>query len=153
MIVLEHMSGEGANFINSSWCYGECLRTRSSGDFPAECVYVLPTITEPPAEILVCGLLFFVSLLIYCDNCHNLYYTLKVCFRLISRHCSFANMFYSARNNTDCINAWMPSGPASNPIQSNEFRLAQVMFYARISITKHLYTNWLSSSSSQVNIE
>ena len=53
LIILEHMSGDGANFINSSWCYGECLRTRLQGDFPAECVYVLPTITKPPAEILV----------------------------------------------------------------------------------------------------
>jgi len=53
LIVLDQLDGDGANFINSSWCYGECLRTRSSGDFPAECVYVLPTITKPPAEILV----------------------------------------------------------------------------------------------------
>lgn len=53
LIVLEQMNGDGANFINSSWCYGECLRTRLSGDFPAECVYVLPTITKPPTEILV----------------------------------------------------------------------------------------------------
>ena len=53
LIVLEQISGDGGNFINSSWCYGECLRTGFSGDFPAECVYVLPTITKPPAEILV----------------------------------------------------------------------------------------------------
>ena len=53
LIVLEQMNGDGTNFINSSWCYGECLRTGLSGDFPAECVYVLPTITKPPGEILV----------------------------------------------------------------------------------------------------
>ena len=40
--------------VHSSWCYGECIRTGLFGDFPAECVYVLPTITKPPPEILVC---------------------------------------------------------------------------------------------------
>lgn len=29
------------------------MRTQRKGDFPAECVYVLPTITKPPPEILV----------------------------------------------------------------------------------------------------
>ena len=38
-------------------------------------------------------------------------------------------------------------------IQSNEFRQVQVILYARISIKKHLYTNWLTSSSSQVSVE
>jgi len=32
----------------------------------------------------------------------------------------------------------------SYPIQSNEFRRAQVILYARISISKHLYTNRLT---------
>lgn len=68
LIVLEQMNGDGANLINSSWCYGECLRTRQSGDFPAECVYVLPTITKPPAEILVS---FVISTFVV------LYYTLR----------------------------------------------------------------------------
>jgi len=61
LIVLEQTNGDGANFINSSWCYGECLRTGLSGDFPAECVYVLPTITKPPTEILVSVI----------DSCHR----------------------------------------------------------------------------------
>jgi len=38
-------------------------------------------------------------------------------------------------------------------IQSNEFRRALVILYARISISKHSYTNWLTSSSSQVSVE
>ena len=39
--------------MSSGWCFGKCSRTGKSGDFPAECVYVLPTITKPPTEILV----------------------------------------------------------------------------------------------------
>jgi len=38
-------------------------------------------------------------------------------------------------------------------IQSNEFRRVQVILYAHISIRQHLYTNWLTSSSSQVSVE
>jgi len=53
LIILEQLNSDAANFINSSWCFGECVRTGLSGDFSAECVYVLPTITKPPAEILV----------------------------------------------------------------------------------------------------
>jgi len=65
------MSGDGANFISSSWCYGECLRTRQRGDFPAECVYVLPTITKPPAEILVSAIDSHITLLHICDIFHS----------------------------------------------------------------------------------
>ncbi|KAK7499213.1 hypothetical protein BaRGS_00009473, partial [Batillaria attramentaria] len=50
LIVLEQHSGE--NVMNSGWCSGENMRTSHKGDFPAECVYVLPTITRPPEEIL-----------------------------------------------------------------------------------------------------
>ncbi len=39
--------------MKSGWCYGTCIRTNARGDFPAECVYVLPTITKPTVEILV----------------------------------------------------------------------------------------------------
>lgn len=51
LIVLNQQSGESV--MNSGWCVGECIRTSQKGDFPAECVYVLPTITKPPMEILV----------------------------------------------------------------------------------------------------
>jgi len=40
-----------------------------------------------------------------------------------------------------------------NPIQSNEFRRTQAILYARISMSKHLYTKWLTSSSSQVSVK
>lgn len=46
---------EGEDVMKSGWCYGECIRTQTKGDFPAECVYVLPTLTKPPAEVLVSG--------------------------------------------------------------------------------------------------
>ena len=51
LIVLVQQNGE--TVMNSGWCVGECMRTQKKGDFPAECVYVLPTITKPPPEILV----------------------------------------------------------------------------------------------------
>ena len=41
----------------------------------------------------------------------------------------------------------------SYPIQSSEFWRAQVILWARISVAEHLYTNWLTSSSSQVSIK
>ncbi|XP_046338016.2 myosin-VIIa-like isoform X1 [Haliotis rufescens] len=50
LIVLDQQSGE--TVMNSGWCYGENVKTNKKGDFPAECVYVLPTITRPPTEIL-----------------------------------------------------------------------------------------------------
>ena len=52
MIRLENEDGE--DVMRSGWCYGECERTGAKGDFPAECVYVLPAITKPPPEVLVC---------------------------------------------------------------------------------------------------
>lgn len=50
LIRLENEDGE--DVMRSGWCYGECERTGAKGDFPAECVYVLPTISKPPAEVL-----------------------------------------------------------------------------------------------------
>lgn len=39
--------------MKSGWCFGHCERTGAKGDFPAECVYVLPTLSKPPPAILV----------------------------------------------------------------------------------------------------
>lgn len=50
LIVLQQENGEA---YSNGWCYGENDRTHKCGDFPAECVYLLPTMTKPPAEILV----------------------------------------------------------------------------------------------------
>lgn len=69
LIILEQENGEAV--MNSGWCFGLCDRSGKQGDFPAECVYVLPTITKPPTDILVSLILtlcekllfFFVSVL------------------------------------------------------------------------------------------
>ena len=53
LLILE--DDEGADIMHSGWCYGLCQRTNQKGDFPSECVYVLPTINLPPPEILVRG--------------------------------------------------------------------------------------------------
>ena len=39
--------------MRTGWSYGKCERTQAKGDFPAECVYVLPTLTRPPNKVLV----------------------------------------------------------------------------------------------------
>jgi len=51
---LIELGEDSADMIQSSgWCYGLCVRTSKRGDFPAECVYILPTMTKPPSDILV----------------------------------------------------------------------------------------------------
>ena len=44
---------EGVDISHTGWCYGVCERTGQRGDFPSECVYILPTLTKPASEILV----------------------------------------------------------------------------------------------------
>lgn len=41
--------------MNSGWASGINERTKQRGDFPTDCVYVMPTVTMPPREIVVCG--------------------------------------------------------------------------------------------------
>lgn len=60
LIILDQ-ANSGEAVMNSGWCCGENISTKKKGDFPAECVYVLPTITKPPAEILVSDLTLFRS--------------------------------------------------------------------------------------------
>lgn len=43
----------GETVMNSGWCVGRCERTGQKGDFPAEAVYVLPALSQPPPDILV----------------------------------------------------------------------------------------------------
>ena len=47
------LASEGADSYGTGWCFGENDRTGKHGDFPAECVYLLPTMNKPPIEILV----------------------------------------------------------------------------------------------------
>lgn len=50
LIVLQQ---ENTDAYATGWCFGENDRTGKKGDFPAECVYLLPTMNKPPVEILV----------------------------------------------------------------------------------------------------
>lgn len=50
LIVLENEDGD--DVMRTGWSYGKCERTQARGDFPAECVYVLPTLNRPPNEVL-----------------------------------------------------------------------------------------------------
>eukprot|EP00049_Salpingoeca_infusionum_P025924 m.22679 g.22679 ORF g.22679 m.22679 type:complete len:2193 (-) comp8407_c0_seq1:205-6783(-) len=43
---------DGFSVMTSGWCFGRNDTTGQEGDFPANCVYVLPTVTRPSKEIL-----------------------------------------------------------------------------------------------------
>lgn len=51
LIILDEHDGE--HVMNSGWAHGVNDRTKQRGDFPADCVYVLPTITRPQYDIVV----------------------------------------------------------------------------------------------------
>ena len=53
LIVLEEHDGE--HVLNSGWAYGTNDRTKQRGDFPADHVYVLPTLSRPQYDIVVGG--------------------------------------------------------------------------------------------------
>lgn len=44
--------------MTSGWAHGVNDRTKKRGDFPADSVYVLPTITRPQYDIVVSVFLF-----------------------------------------------------------------------------------------------
>ncbi|KAG9338693.1 hypothetical protein JZ751_025361 [Albula glossodonta] len=50
LILLDQDTGE--QVMNSGWAHGINDRTKQRGDFPADCVYVLPTVTRPPSDIV-----------------------------------------------------------------------------------------------------
>ncbi|XP_032751557.1 unconventional myosin-VIIa isoform X3 [Rattus rattus] len=50
LIILDHDTGE--QVMNSGWANGINERTKQRGDFPTDCVYVMPTVTLPPREIV-----------------------------------------------------------------------------------------------------
>lgn len=68
--------------MNSGWANGINERTKQRGDFPTDCVYVMPTVTLPPREIVVCGqhwespldppLLLFSHVMIRVKGCNTL---------------------------------------------------------------------------------
>lgn len=51
LILLDQDTGE--QVLNSGWAHGVNERTNQRGDFPADCVYVLPTMTRPQQDIVV----------------------------------------------------------------------------------------------------
>ncbi|KAL3991382.1 ubiquilin-like protein [Sarotherodon galilaeus] len=50
LILLDQETGE--QVLNSGWAHGVSERTNQKGDFPADCVYVLPTMTRPQQDIV-----------------------------------------------------------------------------------------------------
>ncbi|KAL0162778.1 hypothetical protein M9458_042174, partial [Cirrhinus mrigala] len=50
LIFLDEHTGE--QVLNSGWTHGVNDRTKKRGDFPADSVYVLPTITRPQYDIV-----------------------------------------------------------------------------------------------------
>ncbi|EPQ08295.1 Myosin-VIIa [Myotis brandtii] len=50
LIILDHDTGE--QVMNSGWANGINERTKQRGDFPTDCVYVMPTVTMPLREIV-----------------------------------------------------------------------------------------------------
>ncbi|KAJ1075187.1 hypothetical protein K5549_006549 [Capra hircus] len=50
LLILDHDTGE--QVMNSGWASGINERTKQRGDFPTDCVYVMPTVTMPPREIV-----------------------------------------------------------------------------------------------------
>ena len=50
LICLE--ADDGYAVMNSGWCFGKNDRSGSEGDFPANCVYVLPAVTKPAPEVM-----------------------------------------------------------------------------------------------------
>ncbi|XP_023197958.1 unconventional myosin-VIIa-like isoform X2 [Xiphophorus maculatus] len=50
LIILDEHDGE--HVMNSGWAHGVNDKTKQRGDFPADCVYVLPTITRPQYDIV-----------------------------------------------------------------------------------------------------
>jgi hypothetical protein len=52
-LILLDEEATGETVLNSGWCSGVSERTGEKGDFPAESVYVLPSLNKPPDDILV----------------------------------------------------------------------------------------------------
>ena len=67
LILLDQDTGE--QVLNSGWAHGINERTNQRGDFPADCVYVLPTMTKPQPDIVVClSVCLSICLCIFCTS-------------------------------------------------------------------------------------
>lgn len=65
LILLDQDTGE--QVLNSGWTHGINERTNKRGDFPADCVYVLPTMARPQQEIVV-RKIQFLYVIVTCDH-------------------------------------------------------------------------------------
>lgn len=65
LILLDEHTGE--HVLTWGWAHGVNDRTKKRGDFHADSVYVLPTITRPHYDIVV-SLLFFQLVIILHDT-------------------------------------------------------------------------------------
>ena len=43
----------GDTLQKTRWCVGTNERSKKEGDYPLESLYILPTLSKPPSEILV----------------------------------------------------------------------------------------------------
>ncbi|KAM4047644.1 LOW QUALITY PROTEIN: unconventional myosin-VIIa [Anomaloglossus baeobatrachus] len=50
LIILDQDTGE--TIMNAGWAHGYNERTKHKGDFPTEIVYVMPSVTKPPSEVV-----------------------------------------------------------------------------------------------------
>ncbi|XP_066444369.1 unconventional myosin-VIIa [Eleutherodactylus coqui] len=50
LIILDQDTGE--SIMNAGWAHGYNERSKQKGDFPTEIVYVMPSVTKPPSEIV-----------------------------------------------------------------------------------------------------
>ena len=48
----------GETLQKTRWCVGTNERSKKEGDFPLESLYILPTLSKPPPDILVNIILF-----------------------------------------------------------------------------------------------
>lgn len=60
LIILDEHDGE--HVMNSGWAHGINDRNKQRGNFPADCVYVLPTITRPQYDIVVSELFSHITI-------------------------------------------------------------------------------------------
>lgn len=69
LIILDDHTGE--QVMTSGWAHGVNDRTKKRGDFPADCVYVLPTVTKPQYDIVVSEVSFNeISVVLYLSQWH-----------------------------------------------------------------------------------
>ena len=52
-LVRLNSDNSGETLMKTRWCIGTNERTKKEADFPMESLYILPTLSKPPTDILV----------------------------------------------------------------------------------------------------